>query len=343
MKERRLETKFLVHLLFCSLTIAILFAGTILLQAQGFRLGGWTMLLVRYAFFICCIYLGRRICKQWFVKNSLPVLLISILISCLGISLTWWLIIRYIFNAVHAGLIEVMISAIPFFAIGMISGILVTLVRITMNIQVQQARIMMEQKQGELDLLQSQLSPHFLFNTLNNLYGISLTQASRIPKLLLQLSDLLRYAVYDTKNAFVDISDEARYIHNFIDFEKIRIGDRLVLDTDIVDLNGSGIMVAPMVFIVFIENAFKHAKDSFNSKIYISIRLFVEADKLIFRVSNSFGQVSRDNEVVNRHSGLGLTNTKKRLDLLYNDNYMLNQTIENQVYQVELLLPIQIP
>ncbi len=342
MKELRLENKLLAHLLFCSLAVAILFAGTLLLQAQGFRLGEWPMLFARYAFFIGCIYLGRWICVQWFARNSIPVLILFVLVSCISISLTWWLIIRYLFDAVYAGLFEVMISALPFFAMGMISGILITLVRITMKIQVQQARIMMEQKQGELDLLQSQLSPHFLFNTLNNLYGISLTQSSRIPKLLLQLSDLLRYAVYDTKNSFVDVSDEAKYIHNFIDFEKIRIGERLMLDIEIEDLAGSGIMVAPMVFIVFIENAFKHAKDSFDSKIYISIRLFAEGDKLIFKVSNSFGQVRPGNETVNRHSGLGLINTKKRLELLYKNNFLLQQKVEDRLYHVELQLSIHI-
>lgn len=341
MKEVRLESKILIHALFCIMIVAVLFVGTLLLQAQGFQLGGWPLLAARYAFFIFCIYLGRWICNQWFSKKNYLLLLLYVLLSCIGISLTWWLIIRYIFGALFAGLLEVVISAMPFFAIAMVSGILLTLIRITMKIQVQQARVMMEQKQSELDLLQSQLSPHFLFNTLNNLYGISLTQQSRVPKLLLQLSDLLRYAVYDTKNAFVDITDEIKYIHNFIDFEKIRIGDRLLLDTEIEEITGNGIMVAPMVFIVFIENAFKHAKNTFDQKIYISVRLYIERDELVFGVKNSFGPSKPGNDAINKHSGLGLVNTIKRLDLLYKKNYRLKQYSEDQLYHIELRLPIQ--
>ncbi len=342
MKVKRIENKLPVHLLFCILMIVVLWSGTLLLQTQGFRLGSWSLLTARYAFFICCIYVGRGICKQWFSKSNAPFLIANVLLCFAGIAVFWWLIIRYIFGSVHAGFFEVVISATPFFAIGLVSGILLTMVRMTMKIQVEQARVMMEQKQSELELLQSQLSPHFLFNTLNNLYGISLTQQSRVPKLLLQLSDLLRYAVYDTKNSLVDINDEIKYIRNFIDFEKIRISDRLVLEEEIEDLEGSGIRVAPMIFIVFIENAFKHAKDTFDLKIFIAMQLYVEHDELVFAIQNSFGQQHTENEGVNKHSGLGLVNAIKRLNLLYKDKYLLKQYCDDQMYHVELRLPIRL-
>lgn len=341
MKVRRIENKLLVHLLFCVLVVIALCSGTLLLQAQGFRLGGWPMLTVRFAFFIICIYLGRWVCKNWFFKNSLVFFIMLVILACLVIALSWWLILRYLMGSVNAGFFEVLISAIPFFSIGLILGILLTMIRITMQIRLRQAQILAEQKQSELELLQSQFSPHFLFNTLNNLYGISLSQPSRIAKLLLQLSDLLRYAVYDTKSTYADINEEIKYIRNFIDFEKIRISDRLVLEEEIEDLQGSGIRVVPMIFIVFIENAFKHAKDSFGLKIFIAIRLYVEDDQLVFSVQNSFGQPT-DKKELNKDAGLGLVNTIKRLELLYKDKYELKQYCEDQMYYIELRLPIRL-
>ena len=101
-----------------------------------------------------------------------------------------------------------------------------------MQKELQEARAKAQQKESEFNLLQSQLSPHFLFNVLNNLYGISIEEHQRIPGLLLKLSNLLRYSVYGFKKQFVMLTEEVDYIKNYIEFEQIRISDRLVLTTD---------------------------------------------------------------------------------------------------------------
>jgi LytS/YehU family sensor histidine kinase len=139
-------------------------------------------------------------------------------------------------------------------------GIAVSLARQAIWMQVKEARIQQEQKESELRLLLSQLSPHFLFNTLNNIYGISLTQQQRVPQLLLKLSELLRYSVYETREAFIPLKNELLYLKNYIDFEKIQTGDRLALELAIQENADDQVRIAPMLLIVFVENAFKYSK-----------------------------------------------------------------------------------
>ena len=249
--------------------------------------------------------------------------------------------ITYIFSYSYAGFVEVLINVLPFFIIGVVLGILLKIIHITVQKQVQEAQAATHHKQSELDLLQSQLSPHFLFNTLNNLYGISITHHKILPGLLLKLSNLLRYSLYDTKKAFVSLADEITYINNYIDFEKIRISDRLFFENNIEPVGDHSILVAPMIFIVFIENAFKHAKNSLEQKIYITISLKILNELITFSVANSYDGLIEKYNTSDQHSGLGIANTVKRLDLLYGKDYTLKQSIENCRYHVHLTLKIK--
>lgn len=196
---------------------------------------------------------------------------------------------------------------------------------------------MAEQKQGELNLLHTQLSPHFLFNTLNNLYALSLTQHEKIPNLLLKLSELLRYSVYETSQPFIPLMEELQYINNYISFEKIRIGERLNLKSDIEEIHSREIKIAPMLLIVFIENAFKHSKNSFDKIIFIDVSLKIIGENVMFTISNSCNSLKEDN-IMRTDSGLGLENVKRRLELLYADEYSLNEESSTNFYSVKLQL-----
>ncbi|WP_170299243.1 sensor histidine kinase [Larkinella terrae] len=218
---------------------------------------------------------------------------------------------------------------------------LIKLSRMTVTNQLQEAKAQAIQSQSELHLLQSQLSPHFLFNTLNNLYGISITQHEKIPALLLKLADLLRYSVYDTKELFVPLKDELAYINNYIDFEKIRVGERLALTTSIEDFNLSDIRIAPMLLIVFIENAFKHSKNTTDQKISIEITLKVWGNSILFSVRNTKGKSPDEGSISENSSGLGLANVKKRLDLVYPNAHDLKIDNEDSYYLVMLQLKVK--
>ena len=291
-------------------------------------------------FFLACIYTGRALCVKYFLRNKLFHFSLYSVLTLMAIIIIWPLVAKLFFNS-PGDIIEFSVTTLPFFIIGLVMGIFIKLIRASIQKQIQDAQIAAEQKQSELNLLQSQLSPHFLFNTLNNIYGISITQHERVPALLLKLSSLLRYSVYDTKKQFVPITEELEYITNYISFEKLRISDRLVLQTDIETINNPAIPIAPMVLIVFIENAFKHARNTLDEKIYIHIALQITDDYIVFGVKNSYNESKQEKTISQSSSGLGLANTIRRLNLLYEENYTLDQYITDNMYIVQLRLKIK--
>jgi LytS/YehU family sensor histidine kinase len=228
--------------------------------------------------------------------------------------------------------------AIIFLIFSIAVGMFIKLVRTKIHTQLEIAETSAAQSKSELQLLQSQLSPHFLFNTLNNMYGISIAQHEKIPPLLLKLSDLLRYSVYDAKELFVPLKDELTYIENYIDFEKIRIGDRLELTLDIEEVTTENIKIAPMLLIVFIENAFKHSKNSVDEKIFIEIGLKTWGNSILFSVKNSHQNKAKNSIFNSKNGGIGLENVQKRLALIYLNEYDLKMQNNDLDYQVMLRL-----
>jgi sensor histidine kinase YesM len=232
----------------------------------------------------------------------------------------------------------VMILAQIFFVFPL--GLFVSLLYHILKRQVAIAESSAAHSKSELQLLQSQLSPHFLFNTLNNLYGISLTEPDKTPGMLLRLSELLRYSVYDAKDEFVPLKEELKYLKNYIEFEKIRIGNRLDLKADLEDINSDTIRVAPMLLVVFVENAFKHAKNNLNEKIEIEISMKLWGNSILFSVKNSHRDASGQDSI-NKHSGFGLQSTIKRLELLYPNAHDLKIEKEENVFSVMLRLNVK--
>lgn len=204
---------------------------------------------------------------------------------------------------------------------------LITIVRHQVRRQITSAHAAVAQSKSELQLLQSQLSPHFLFNTLNNLYGLSMSEPARIPALLLKLSDLLRYSVYEAKELFVPLDQEMNYIRNYVDFERLRLGERLQLKLDLASTSELNCNVPPLLLIVFVENAFKHSRAAGDQPIAIEIRLVKKENHLVFYVLNSVTrhQVKPSLEAftTEKYSGFGLDSVRKRLNLLYPDKHRL--------------------
>lgn len=288
--------------------------------------------------FLALIFTGRYLLIKW--KDSIP-LPLRVQYSILGGIVAWaalFLIIYPDFNTMHSKPgINLLIYLLPFVLLALSLGMLIKLIRLN-EIEFKDARLSASQSQSELKLLQSQISPHFLFNTLNNLYGISLTRHEMIPPLLLKLSELLRYSVYDAKELFVPLGDELAYIDNYIDFEKIRIGERLEITKDIAK-PAERILIAPMILIIFIENAFKHSKNSTDKNIYIHIELKTWADSILFSVKNSCQ--ANEGKGFDKYSGFGLDNAKKRLDLLYPGKYTLRTEMKDDFYNVMLQLKVK--
>ncbi|GAB3784968.1 hypothetical protein GCM10028818_45830 [Spirosoma horti] len=289
--------------------------------------------------FIAGVFAGRYIAQIWSakIKPVSNVLLGGLFV--LIIANICWLFFHADFPLQGRAAINLLLFWIPFAIISLALGILIKLIRVVTKNQLQEAQASAATSQSELQLLQSQLSPHFLFNTLNNLYGLSLTQHEKIPPLLLKLSDLLRYSVYDVKETFVPLADELAYITNYIDFEKIRIGNRLELTTDIENVTRTDIKIAPMLLIVFIENAFKHSKNTASEKIFIEVTLKTWGKMILFSVKNSYSKATIGN--ADKSNGLGLANVTKRLTLLYPNEHILEYQSDSEFYTVNLQLKMK--
>lgn len=291
--------------------------------------------------FFTGIFLGRYFAILWSVRdNKITDSLLIALSFVIGIS-TIWLFYHAEYPFENRGALNLLMYWLPFMLISLTLGALIKLGRAAGEKRLKEAQTSAAHSQSELHLLQSQLSPHFLFNTLNNLYGLSLTQHEKIPPLLLKLSDLLRYSVYDSGETFVPLKDELAYIDNYIEFEKIRIGDRLELTTDIEKKSEASIKIAPMLLIVFIENAFKHSKNTAEDRIYIEYSLKIWGNSILFYIKNSHSKSTEESVVIPKSSGLGLANVKKRLDLLYPNQHELNIDNEETSYTINLRLKMK--
>ena len=188
-----------------------------------------------------------------------------------------------------------------------------------------------EKQKSEIDLLKSQISPHFLMNTLNNLYSLVYQGSKQASDAVLKLSDIMRYLLYDTKTDLVPLENEVKYLESFIELQMLRFRNRDLVSFKITgELNGR--MVAPMIFIPFVENAFKHG-----SKIEkgsgITLKLAVEEKKILFKVINIKAKrdIQKDAE-----KGIGLENVRMRLELQYPEKYDLRIKDEGERYEVYL-------
>jgi len=180
-----------------------------------------------------------------------------------------------------------------------------------------------ERKENELRHLKAQLNPHFLFNTLNNLYGLAVAESKKLPDLMLKLSDLLRHSLYDTNQPFVALQKEMEYISNYIELERIRLSSKVDIRLTVGGDLG-GLSIAPLLLIVFIENAFKHFSAAKGQQPFVHITLSVKNGKLVLQVKNSIDPSWLPAPNGKRKGGLGLENARQRLELIYADQYQLH-------------------
>lgn len=195
-----------------------------------------------------------------------------------------------------------------------------------------------QEKEAELKLLKAQLNPHFLFNTLNNLYGLSVVKSDKLPSLMLKLSDLLRYSLYETRETYVSLEKEIMYLDNYIALEKIRLEDSTAIQ--FTKTGGlSSIQIAPMLLIVFVENAFKHLGASNHEKSAVTVTIKKANESLFFTCTNSIDlNQSIEPNLEKGKSGIGLENARKRLTIIYPENHQLDIHKNSNSYTVELTL-----
>ncbi len=192
-------------------------------------------------------------------------------------------------------------------------------------------------RESELQFLKSQINPHFLFNNLNNLYSYAIEQSPKTPTIILELSAVLRYMLYECKEKYVPLTKEIEQLKNFTKLNQLQIEERGEVHFNARHIK-EGYKIAPLILSVFIENAFKHSTASQSDQIFIDISIQLSnSGELFFVCKNSFLPQSNTD---NLPHGIGLKNVKKRLQLLYPDAHQLDITSENNEFIVQLSLQL---
>jgi len=195
-----------------------------------------------------------------------------------------------------------------------------------------------EKTLAELKALKSQINPHFLFNSLNSIYSLARKNSAQVPEKVIQLSDLMRHIIYDSDVEFIHLPKEIEMIRNYIELQNLRTPEKEKIELEVIgEIEGK--KVAPLIFLPFVENSFKHGLKSGAENAFVKIKIEVSGNDLSFDIENSKGiLVETENS---KYKGIGIENVKKRLDLIYPGSYSLKITDEGNIYKVVFRLQIK--
>ncbi len=187
-----------------------------------------------------------------------------------------------------------------------------------------------DKAKAELTLLKNQINPHFFFNTLNNLYGLAVEKSDQAPAMILKLSDIMRYTIYEGKADYVALKDEITYLEDYIELHKIRYQKKVDISFD-KDLQHSH-KIAPLLLIIPLENAFKHGVESLAADAFIELNIYTRPTSIHFHIRNNYELTEGKEE------GIGLANLRKRLALMYPNQHKLEITKTADVFSVSLVI-----
>lgn len=191
-------------------------------------------------------------------------------------------------------------------------------------------RLKNEKVKTELMHLKSQVNPHFFFNLLNNLYGLVGKDSKKAQELILKLSDMMRYSIYDGEKDTVLLSEEVTYLENYIELHKMRYHKTIDIQFNI-DIKDDDYEINPLLFIILLENAFKHGVENLREHAFVRINLEAHNNIVNFEIENNF-----DNSEENQDAGIGLKNLKRRLELVYPKSHNLTVTKTDTIYNAKL-------
>tara|TARA_B110000858_G_C17590550_1_gene375486 strand:- start:36 stop:731 length:696 start_codon:yes stop_codon:yes gene_type:complete len=220
----------------------------------------------------------------------------------------------------------------------------VTAIKVTMDWIKEHKRVTdLEKVQLETELLflRSQISPHFFFNTLNNIYSLAIEKSDKTAKIVLRLSELMRYLLYETKSKRQSLEKEIICIQNYLELERVRHEDLLEVNMNISG-NINDKKIAPIILLSFVENAFKHGVNKNIGNVKININFIVDGDFLYFSIDNPIPKATEHKQQVISSSGIGLVNVTKRLALGYKPNeYDLKVESDQSLHTVTLKIKIK--
>jgi two-component system LytT family sensor kinase len=334
----------LIHLFFWMLSLVLFIVLIFLtrhfrLQAMDFQTA--INIIVTLLLLAVSVYINLLVLLPFFFKKRRYFLfsLFEILNIALFICLNYFISLafegkqRHFLNEIIAEFILVLVFLV-----------ITTLIKFTRDsLALQDANLKIKEIErenmvSELRALKAQINPHFFFNTLNSIYSFSLDKSEKTPELILKLSELMRYILYETRDDYVSMERQLDFLRNYIYLEQLRTDEKIKIEMEIEGKH-TDLMVAPLLFIPFIENAFKHvAKEKDNSSfIRISFDL-TKPDSVIFTVKNK--KYDSTPPIKEKKEGIGLANVRKRLNLLYPSKHELIISDTGDVFEVKLILQL---
>lgn len=286
--------------------------------------------IVNYSLLVPRLFFNGR--KAWFFLSDVALIVIAIFLPVLYMEIPQDIDIEKLSEQLNG------LSIMKILAGSIIMRVVLYLCMIALSIGMRYAVRWYEERkkleeerrrntEAELNWLKNQLNPHFLFNTLNNISSLVQIDADKAQDSIAQLSDLLRYALYDSNNAKVRIADEVEFMRNYIALMSLRCSGKTVVDVRFDDFDPS-FMISPLLFISLVENAFKHGTSAHHDS-FVKIDMGLDGDDVVFSCENSLvPKETRDYS----GSGVGLENLKRRLELIYPGSYSYETFVENGRY-----------
>ena len=332
----------LMHLLFWVLslvlfTVLIFYTRNFRLQAMDFQTAVnilVTLVLLAVSVYINLLWLLPRFFnrRRYFLFSLLEIMNM-VLFICLNY------LVSFAFEGKNPNFLGEMVAE---FILVLVFLVITTLIKFTRDsIALQEADLKIkeigkEKVESELRALKAQLNPHFFFNTLNSIYSLSLDKSEKTPELILRLSELMRYILYETQDEYVFMERQLDFLRNYISLEQLRTGDKVKIELEVKG-DHTDLKIAPLLFVPFIENAFKHVAKENVKKSFIRIAFDLTChDRLTFSVVNNKYESHKPSE--RNQEGIGLANVRRRLNLLYPSRHELIITEPGNEFHVELRL-----
>jgi len=291
-------------------------------------------------FYILIIYGNISLLfPRFWLKDKRTIYVILVMVLLIGVGITRGFIITKINNHFYPKEHEKFTpDAMLYYVLaGFLTFMLSFVFRIAIAyfiLKQQSEKILVQKSQAELNLLKSQVQPHFLFNTLNNIYYEAYREAPRTAKLIERLSDIMRYFVDESPKDEVSLATEIQFLENYIALEKIRI--RHDIDLKIVQDCNKELRLPPMLLMTFVENIFKHGIDKSSSENKVELSLVQQDGYLMFQTKSNIPNLPGMAE----HRGFGIENLRKRLAFLYGDNFELYTTADGATFTAFLKVPV---
>ncbi len=297
-------------------------------------------------FHILVSYFNNYFLIEWFLFKRrfisyFSTLLLSVLMMCFPISMATYLFIPLSDESIaYIWSLSFYITNFLYISFTVLVAASVKLFRTWYLREQQNKNLEKLNIENELQLLKSQINPHFLFNNLNNLYALTLKQSDLAPEVVLKLSNILRFGLYETQKNKVSLNDDIQFARDYIELEKLRLGTRTQIDFEVIG-DTNNINIAPFLFINFIENAFKHGANPTLGNSYIKLNYEVENSPktLIFTIENNKPKMLNNIEKT-KVGGIGLKNVQTRLNILYPNKHEI--IIENELEYFKVKLKIQL-